>query len=247
VHNGESQAIEGATLILSSTAESLVANTDAAGLAVLWPSAVDTDSYQLLVDKTGFAQTVTEVPVQVISDTVSPWLYLDAPAVTNRTSLTITGGVETGAAVTVNAQSVTVDAQGLFTTTVTLSEGSNLLTAIATDPADNSTTVTRTIILDIIAPALTVTAPPDGLFTNSDVLTVTGSTEVGTGLKVSGTLSTVQPDGSFTAWVLLRPGGNVIAVVATDVAGNSTTVTRTVTCGAPEEHGIYLPLILKSH
>ena len=241
MHNEERQAIEGATLTLSGTAEILVADTNPAGLAVLWPLATVTDSYELLVDKTGFAQTVTDVPVQVIPDTVPPWLYLDAPAATNRTPLAVTGGVETGAAVTVNTQSVTVDAEGLFATTVTLSEGSNLLTTIATDAADNSTIVIRTVILDTVAPALTLTTPHDGFSTDSDVVAVTGSTEAGASLTVDGTLGTVRPDGSFSAWALLRPGENVITVVATDAASNSTTVIRTVTHRAPEERGIYLP------
>jgi len=228
VRNEGGLAIEGATLALSGTVESLVGNTDRAGLAVLWPTATVTDSYQLVVDKTGFAQTVTEVAVQVITDTVPPWLYLDTTGVTNQTPLTVTGGAEAETAVTVNDQPVAVDAQGFFTITVGLSEGDNLLTAIATDQADNSTTVTQTVNLDTAPPVLAVTAPRDGLFTNSDVVTVTGSTEVTASLSVSGTLSAVQPDGSFTAWTLLERGESVIPVVSTDAASNSTTITRMV-------------------
>ena len=228
VRNEVGLAIEDATLALSGTVESLVGNTNAAGLAVLWSTATVTDSYQLTVDKTGFAQTVTEVLVQVITDTVPPWLYLDAPGVTNQTPLTVTGGAEAKTAVTVNDQPVAVDTQGIFTATVALSEGDNLITAVATDLANNSTTVTRTVNLDTIPPALAVTAPREGLFTNSDVVTVTGSAEVTASLSVSGTLSTVQPDGSFTAWTLLKRGRSAIPVVSTDAASNSTTITRTV-------------------
>ena len=228
VRNEGGLTIEDTTLTLSGTVESLAGNTNAAGLAVLWPTATVTDSYQLTVDKTGFAQTVTEVLVQVITDTVPPWLYLDATGVTNQTPLTVTGGAEAETAVTVNDQPVAVNAQGFFTVTVSLSEGDNLLTAIATDRADNSTTVTQTVNLDTVPPTLTVTAPRDELFTNSDVVTVTGSTEVSASLSVSGTLAAVQPDGSFTTWTLLKRGESVIPVISTDAASNSTTITRTV-------------------
>ena len=234
VRNEGGLAIEDAALTLSGTVESLVGNSNAAGLAMLWPSATVTDSYQLMVDKTGFAQTVTEVPVQVISDTIPPWLYLDAPGVTNRTPLTVTGGVEAGAAVTVNDQPVVVDVQGLFTVTVALSEGDSLLTAVATDVVSNTTTVTRTVTLDTVPPTLTVTYPPDGLVTTLGVISVTGSTEVGANLTVSGTLVTVDPaSGAFSAWVLLRPGVHVLPIAAADAAENTTTVTRTVSHGTP--------------
>jgi len=126
-----------------------------------------------------------------------------------------------------------VDAQGRFTTTVTLTEGANTLNATVTDAVSNTTAITRTVNLDTVPPTLTMTAPRDGLFTNTDVVSVTGSTEVTASLTVSGTLSTVQPDGSFTAWTLLKRGENIIPVIATDAASNSTTITRTVNYSTP--------------
>jgi hypothetical protein len=220
-----------ATVQLTRTNESYWLSTDDSSQAVFLLTPDSDESYYLTVSKMGFMGTAMEVPVAVISDTVPPFIIFDVLAegqFVNTTPLTITGMTEVSSTLILNAQPVAVDAQGLFTITVDFSEGDNLLTAIATDPADNSTTVTRTVKLDTVPPALTVTAPRDGLFTNSDVVTVTGSTEVTASLTVSGTLSTVQPDGSFTAWTLLERGESIIPVVSTDAASNSTTISRTV-------------------
>jgi hypothetical protein len=231
VENELGTTIPEATVELTRTNESYSLSTDESGQAVLLLTPDSDESYHLTVSKMGFMETAMEVLVAVISDTVPPFIIFDALAegqFVNTTPLTITGMTEVSSTLSLNAQPVAVDVQGLFTVTVALNEGDNLLTAVATDSADNSTTVTRTVNLDTVPPALTVTTPRDGLFTNSDVVTVTGSTEVTASLTVSGTLSTVQPDGSFTAWTLLERGESVIPVVSTDVASNSTTITRTV-------------------
>ena len=228
VRNERDAAIEGATLVLTSTEESLVGHSDGTGQAVLWPSATVTESYLLTLDMPGFAQTVTELAVQVISDTVPPWLYVNASAVTNVTPLTITGGTEAAAAVSVVGQPVGVGSLGRFTTTIDLVEGDNLLTVVATDPADNTTTFTQTVTLDTVPPTLTVTAPRDGLFTTSDVISVSGSTEVSASLTVNDTLVPVPSPGAFTAWTLLAQGQNVVIVISTDAAGNSVVISRTV-------------------
>ncbi|AMO85727.1 hypothetical protein B857_00586 [Solibacillus isronensis B3W22] len=53
-----------------------------------------------------------------------------------------------------SAQAATVEANGSFTKTITLVEGSNTIVVTATDKAGKSSTVTRTIILDTIAPVV---------------------------------------------------------------------------------------------
>jgi hypothetical protein len=64
---------------------------------------------------------------------------------------------------TVNGKAVTVGSGGAFSTTVTLSEGSNTITVVATDAAGKTTTVTRTVTLDTVAPtiaSITITPNP---------------------------------------------------------------------------------------
>jgi hypothetical protein len=57
---------------------------------------------------------------------------------------------------------------------------------------------------------------------------VHGQTEAGANVTVDGTPVSVAPDGSFAATVPLVPGSNQITIRATDAAGNTATVKRTV-------------------
>ena len=91
---------------------------------------------------------------------------------------------------------------------------------------------------------MTLSSPADKLITNKSACTVKGTTNDVTSSPVKVTIKlnsgtaesvTVGRDGSFTKDLTLANGTNTITVVATDSAGKSTTVTRTVTLdtGAP--------------
>ena len=97
-------------------------------------------------DNDGNAATQKSVTFKV--DTVQPTLNVTSPAeglVTNNATVTVK----------VNETAVTVDASGNFSTTVTLTEGSNTITVVATDSAGKATTVTRKVTLDTKAPTIT--------------------------------------------------------------------------------------------
>ncbi len=168
----------------------------------------------------------------VTKDTQPPLVTLNAPVdnlLTNSKTVTASGTTELGAIVTVNGASVTLDPQGNFSTVLTLSEGTNTITVVAKDTAQNSQTVTRTVTVDTIAPSLSVTAPVDGAITNHATLAVTGTAETGSALTVNGTSVAVDAQGNYSASVALSEGSNTITVEAKDTAGNKTTLTRTVT------------------
>ena len=58
---------------------------------------------------------------------------------------------------------MTVGSDGSFSKALTLASGSNTITVVATDSAGKSTTVTRTVTLDTVAPtikAVTLTPNP---------------------------------------------------------------------------------------
>lgn len=99
--------------------------------------------------------------------------------------------------------------------------------------------VVTSFTVDTVPPALTITSPADGLITNEESLTVSGTTNDATStpvtVTVNGTPVTVQTNGSFTTTITLKSGANTITVIATDAAGLKTTITRTVTLdtGAP--------------
>src|SRR5207253_8691642 len=97
----------------------------------------------------------------------APVLTVTAPAdhlITKQTSVTVSGTVTDQTAVTVNVNGIPlpVDGSGVFTGSVPLAEGANVLTVTATDAAGNSRSVVRIVTRDTQAPVLTVTAPADG-------------------------------------------------------------------------------------
>ena len=80
---------------------------------------------------------------------------------------------------------------------------------------------------------MNLTSPANNLVTNNKTLTVSGTTNDATSspvtVKVNGTAVIVGTNGAFSTTFTLTEGTNTITVVATDTAGKSSTVTRTVT------------------
>lgn len=112
--------------------------------------------------------------VTFIVDTVPPTLSITAPAnnlVTNQAACTVTGvtndATSSPCTVTVKlnsgaAEKVTVNADGTFSKALTLVAGSNTITVVSTDSAGKSSTVTRTVNLDQVAPVIkSVTITPN--------------------------------------------------------------------------------------
>ena len=94
-----------------------------------------------------------------------------------------------------------------------------------------------TFKIDTVPPTLSVTSPADGFVTNQAACNVQGATNDLTSSPVSVTVklnngnaeaATVASNGSWSKTITLVEGTNTITVVATDSAGKSTTVTRTV-------------------
>lgn len=119
-----------------------------------------------------------------------------------------------------------------------LSDGQNTITFQVTDNDGNvSELATTTFVVSTTAPSLTVNTPTEGLITNSNRLTVTGSTIPGSNavtiadVKVNNASVKLSGDSTktFSHEVTLTEGKNTITVVSTDSIGKATTVTRHVT------------------
>jgi RHS repeat-associated protein len=168
-------------------------------------------------------------------DTHAPVLTLTAPvdaSYSNATTATVSGTAtdESSFTVTVNGTAVTVAPNGTFSQSVTLVAGANPITVTATDAATNATTLQRSVTQDRTPPALTVTTPADGSYSNATAINVSGTASDASPLtvKVNGSPATVNPDGSFTYSAPLTSGSNTILVIATDAATNATTASRTI-------------------
>ena len=137
-----------------------------------------------------------------------------------------------------------------YTPTEALGDGQHTIKVDASDNDGNAATQkTVTFKVDTIPPTLSVTAPADDSVTNNSSCTVSGTTNDTTSSPVTVTVKLnngaaeeveVAENGFFTKQLTLAAGANTITVVATDAAGKSTTVTRTVTLdtGAPVIHSV---------
>ncbi|MFA5832146.1 MAG: RHS repeat-associated core domain-containing protein [Bacteroidota bacterium] len=183
------------------------------------------------IDAAGNNATVTRT---VIKDAIPPTVVLYSPAsdtLTKQSSITINGTVADSAVITVtfNGDTVIVGSDGSYSGNVQLNEGKNIITIIATDAAENSTTVTRTVTMDSTPPSMTVSDPTEGIITIQNSVAVSGTVNDSTTVTVVMNGDTVEVNsGTFTHSVTLNEGHNIITIVATDGAGNLTTLTRTV-------------------
>lgn len=113
--------------------------------------------------------TAIQVITAITIDTTPPVLTLSSPVdnlVTNNPSCVVSGitndSLSSPVTVRVNGQLVSVSGEGKFSTTLTLTEGENTITVVATDGAGKTSTVTRTVVLDTEAPVFSeVTIAPN--------------------------------------------------------------------------------------
>jgi len=132
---------------------------------------------------------------------------------------------------------VTAGTNGAFTYPLVLTtEGPVVVSVVATDNADNATTVTRNITFDKTPMDLTVSTPGDGSQTKEPAVTVAGTISEANGtVEIKNTTSNVTvaatvTDLSYTGSIQLVEGANNVQITVTDQAGNlSTAVSRTIT------------------
>lgn len=125
-----------------------------------------------------------------------------------------------------------------YTPASALSDGRHTVAINASDNDGNAATAKSTTFrIDTVPPTLNITAPADGLVTASASLTVKGTTNdaqsspVSVAIKLNGVdqgSATVGSDGSFSKTITLAEGSNTIVVTATDGAGQSSSISRTV-------------------
>lgn len=151
--------------------------------------------------------------------------------------------IDNGTAITsgITKTAITGGYEFTYTPDTALADGSHTIAINAADNDGNAATQkTVTFTIDTVAPVLNITSPADGTKQNNATCTVAGTTNDATSSPVTVTINgasvTVGTDGSFSKAITLTEGTNTITIVATDAAGKSTTVTRTVILdtGAPQ-------------
>lgn len=167
------------------------------------------------------------------------WTVTDDDSGVNQATIGIT--IDSGSKITGSSISKTAITNGYscsYTPSTALSDGSHTIKVDASDFDGNAATQKSvTFKVDTVPPTLNITSPTDGLRTNVAAITVTGTTNDATSSPVTVTVKlnagsaqsvTVGSDGKFSKNLTLAEGTNTITVVATDSAGKSTTVVRTV-------------------
>ncbi|GFO70066.1 hypothetical protein GMLC_36450 [Geomonas limicola] len=159
---------------------------------------------------------------------------LEDGTVTQLATINLTGTVTSLngiASLVLNGQPVQVTGGG-FSVARTMVEGRNTFVITAVDNAGLETTDSRSITLDTTAPAIGVDTPADNSVVSSRTLTCTGQMDnIGT---VSATVNGGAPQqaamtgSAFEISLNLADGTNTVFLTATDLAGNSSTVKRTV-------------------
>ncbi|GFE56446.1 Ig-like domain-containing protein [Geobacter sp. AOG1] len=213
------------------------------------PVAVANGTFSTAVTLAGDANVVSIVATDLLGNTstdartiyfnaTAPVITIASPAdnaITNLTTLTISGAVDKIASVTVAGKAVKVDAGNNWTTTLDMVAGQNTLTVTAVDLYGNTSTLKRTVTVDMTSPVLAIATPVQDLATNKPNVvlsgTVSDSSAIAVSSSVNGIITPITVTAGAFSFNVDFPGEGVYAVqvIATDAAGNVTTSTRTIT------------------
>ena len=157
----------------------------------------------------------------------------------NLSSLVVKQDSTAAASSTITSTAITNGYSVTYTPASALSDGSHTVTITVSDNDGNAASAKSTTYkVDTVPPTLNITAPTNALVTNASSQTVRGTTNDASSSPVTVKITlngadqgsvTVGSDGSFSKTLTLAEGSNTIVITATDSAGKSSSVTRTVT------------------
>jgi hypothetical protein len=172
--------------------------------------------------------------VSVTVDSVAPSISVSAPAdgaMTRADSIHFTGTLTDASPTTLRIDGTPVAvADGAFAADVPVTtDGARTVTLVATDAAGNTKSLDWHVTIDRTAPTIDITTPASNAVLGQSPVAVDGHYQDGTAttITVNGINATLT-QGAWHADVPLTEGSQTLTVVATDAAGNRTTVTRNV-------------------
>jgi len=198
-----------------------------------------------VIDRAGNQAAV--VPQPFFVDTIAPAISITAPpaaAFTSNNRLPIAVSYsDSGSGIDVTSFRISIDGvdhTAEFTAMNTgasgapvasLADGPHSIAVRVSDFAGNTATATSSFVVDTIPPQITITQPVDGVFTNAVSLIVSGSVLDASPVVVTVEGANVPLQGSTFTSAAINLGANgpqVLHIVATDAAGNSSTTILTV-------------------
>lgn len=151
-------------------------------------------------------------PVVAITEPTTGTIFTRSP-------LTVTGTIDDPAAtVQVNGIEAVINNDTFTATDVPLTEGANTLTALATDPNNNTGTASVNVTLRI-PPEVTILEPENLAVTSEQVVTVRLTTNEAATVRVNGIPAVAEGLVFTAANVPLIEGNNVLTASATDPTG----------------------------
>ena len=137
-------------------------------------------------------------------------------------AIVVFGLTSPGASVTVDNRVATVDANGGFRAEAELNPGSNTIKITASDEIGNEESATVRVTSLALPPQpflLLITEPQDQSIVSESNLRLAGRTGPLAIVSINGISVSVDPFGTFTTFVTLDSGPNIIDVVATNDDG----------------------------
>jgi hypothetical protein len=175
------------------------------------------------------AGNVARTSLSVFVDTTGPVLIVFSPTegcYTSQRTVTVMGVTEDTAFITVNGILVELQKR-FFSARISLEDGPNTITVVASDAANNARKVEVHVYLDTQPPLLEIAGPLNGQYTNQDPVSVRGTSEPTAVVTVNG-YRAFMTESSFEMLLGLSEGANTIIVKAVDRAGNAASRTLTV-------------------
>lgn len=193
--------------------------------------------FSLLIDKLrggSSNQPAQLTQTLILAPTLNP-----LPEATNSASITVTGKgqAELTLILYVNeleATKLEVAKDGSFTTpSVSLKDGGNTVSAKLVDANGNLSDLSNVVRTSVKRkpPLLEIQEPSEGSTINGDkkMVTVQGKTDEDVSITINGRFVVIGNNATFQYDYPLDDGANTLSVVASDQAGNQTTIDRHVT------------------
>jgi hypothetical protein len=199
---------------------------------------LDEGSNSITMAATDAAGNIAYANMVLHLDTSTPKLTLNEPQknastggyeplYTNHREYRLTGTTEAGSTVSAADDVQTTNAQGQFSLSVQLEDGSNSVVVRVVDRAGNAFQETITLVLDTTPPELVVTSPEDRSRTSEAKVLVRGRVTPGDSVVI-GSVHLTPVGGEFELEVALDSDIARILVVAVDLAGNEVQEPRLV-------------------
>jgi hypothetical protein len=203
---------------------------------------LDEGANTIVVTSTDDQGNMASTSVTVTLDSTVPAISSiknSAGSVTNMDSTTLSGTVDPDARLWINGQEVVVNADGSWSATVTLAEGLNTITIVATDGAGNSASTDVTVTRDTAPPLITLGTFPT-LIQEREACDRSADATEGYLCYVTISGSVDDPDaavfingkfvgvGTFSEEFGLNYGPNDFTVTSNDTAGNIEQVSTSI-------------------